>query len=254
MKLADFGLVAPFTRQSSGTSDSEESSNYSIGNTLGTRQRRSSAVTTSDATGSEEQWLDDDSDIINPDTVPRVYNSSSSLILSKPNYKLEQVGNYNYSSPEMVIRSPYDHTVDWWSVGVMLFHFVAGVTPFDDVTRDKVHENIVLFNVQWHLLPAHISSRCRDFIEGIITKTVEYRLGYKSSDQVLSHPFFEDVNFKSLYAHMGPYYPQVTGKNGDEFHVFSTLSEEEAYDMPDFTSKVSEDDLNDAFVHYNYFR
>lgn len=28
------------------------------------------------------------------------------------------------------MQTGYDHTVDWWAVGVLLFHFLTGVTPF----------------------------------------------------------------------------------------------------------------------------
>ena len=28
------------------------------------------------------------------------------------------------------MHTGYDHTVDWWALGILLFHFLAGVTPF----------------------------------------------------------------------------------------------------------------------------
>ena len=35
------------------------------------------------------------------------------------------------------MHTGYDHTVDWWALGVLLFHFLAGVTPF--MAESKVH-------------------------------------------------------------------------------------------------------------------
>ena len=35
-----------------------------------------------------------------------------------------------YLDGQAVMHTGYDHTVDWWALGVLLFHFLAGVTPF----------------------------------------------------------------------------------------------------------------------------
>ena len=48
------------------------------------------------------------------------------------------VGNYFYASPEIVSGTGlYDQSVDWWAVGVMLFHVLAGITPFEDKNEQK---------------------------------------------------------------------------------------------------------------------
>ena len=47
------------------------------------------------------------------------------------------VGNYFYASPEIVCGTGlYDQSVDWWAVGVMLFHLLAGITPFEAEQKD----------------------------------------------------------------------------------------------------------------------
>ena len=38
---------------------------------------------------------------------------------------------------QAVMHTGYDHTVDWWALGVLLFHFLAGVTPF--MAESKVY-------------------------------------------------------------------------------------------------------------------
>lgn len=54
-----------------------------------------------------------------------------------------------------MIGSGYDHTVDWWAVGVLLFHFVAGVTPFESPTgqKDDTLENIIFTKINWGRVP-----------------------------------------------------------------------------------------------------
>lgn len=52
------------------------------------------------------------------------------------------VGNYNYAPPEALISAGYDHTIDWWCVGIMFFHFLAGRTPFEADTKEATQDNI----------------------------------------------------------------------------------------------------------------
>ena len=57
------------------------------------------------------------------------------------------------------MHTGYDHTVDWWALGVLLFHFLAGVTPF--MAESKVY-SFYLFGIDhfqdlisYHLLAVH---------------------------------------------------------------------------------------------------
>ena len=43
------------------------------------------------------------------------------------------------------MQNGYDHTVDWWALGILLFHFLSGVTPFMD--ENKVKCSVVLYCV-----------------------------------------------------------------------------------------------------------
>ncbi len=40
------------------------------------------------------------------------------------------VGTPEYFSPEVIIGNGHDHTVDWWTLGVLLFELIIGITPF----------------------------------------------------------------------------------------------------------------------------
>ncbi len=39
-------------------------------------------------------------------------------------------GTPYYLSPEMINGSGHDHTVDWWTLGILLFELIIGITPF----------------------------------------------------------------------------------------------------------------------------
>jgi serine/threonine kinase 38 len=40
------------------------------------------------------------------------------------------VGTPDYIAPEVFGQQGYDETVDWWSVGVILFEMLVGYPPF----------------------------------------------------------------------------------------------------------------------------
>ena len=127
-----------------------------------------------------------------------------------------RVGNYNYSCPEIVIGAGYDHTVDWWAVGIMTFHFLAGITPFEASTQEETLENIIMYRANWELLPECTSNECKDFISRIISvRKSEERLGFEEGSvhtpngTILTHDFFADIDWYSLFDGYGPLYPEL---------------------------------------------
>lgn len=121
-----------------------------------------------------------------------------------------RVGNYFYSCPEIVVGRQYDHSVDYWAVAVMTFHFVAGCTPFEGEDKKSTLDNIVMHKVQWSAVPRSVSAECKAFIEAILcAPQPQQRLGHRSAADVLGHPFFLDVDFATLYDGFGPLFPQL---------------------------------------------
>lgn len=43
---------------------------------------------------------------------------------------LFKVGTPDYIAPEIFSKAGYTDTVDWWSVGVILFEMLVGYPPF----------------------------------------------------------------------------------------------------------------------------
>ena len=37
---------------------------------------------------------------------------------------------------------PYDHTVDIWSLGVLMFEFLFGIPPFEAIDHDETYRKI----------------------------------------------------------------------------------------------------------------
>ena len=60
------------------------------------------------------------------------YDYNKMIDFKRKNRKLaySAVGTPDYIAPEMLTRRGYTETVDWWSVGIMLYEMLIGYAPF----------------------------------------------------------------------------------------------------------------------------
>lgn len=52
------------------------------------------------------------------------------------------MGTPEYIAPEVLCHSSYDHGVDWWSVGIIMYEMLFGFTPFSCDTPKAVCDKI----------------------------------------------------------------------------------------------------------------
>ena len=83
--------------------------------------------------------------------------------------------------------------IDWFSLGVIAYEMVIGVTPFTDNSPQEVFENILKGDVEWPDDDGEeggISSACRDLIQRLIDPDPKKRLGASGLSEIQRHPFF----------------------------------------------------------------
>jgi serine/threonine protein kinase len=103
-------------------------------------------------------------------------------------------GTAEYLSPEMIIGSGHDHTVDWWMMGILLYEILVGVPPFFHKNKHRMYAMIKDTQVNFPDPVKHgitLSGTAKDLIKKLLEKNKKKRLG-GSGDvaEVLSHPFF----------------------------------------------------------------
>jgi serine/threonine protein kinase len=90
-------------------------------------------------------------------------------------------GTPQYIAPEILNQSPHGKSVDWWSLGIMLFELVVGVPPFYSDNINEMFERIKKAPLRFPLQDAipmstelkHIISRvCRFVLCFILTSLV----------------------------------------------------------------------------------
>jgi serine/threonine protein kinase len=105
-------------------------------------------------------------------------------------------GTPDYIAWEIVNNKEYNESVDWWSLGVLIFELCSGKTPFRARTSDQIYRNIIEMNIQW--LPP-IRGACMDIIQRLLVNNPQFRLGHRlGAPEIKMHAWFNTVNWKKL--------------------------------------------------------
>ncbi|KAK3322431.1 cAMP dependent protein kinase A catalytic subunit [Apodospora peruviana] len=126
-------------------------------------------------------------------------------------------GTPDYLAPEVVSNKGYNKSVDWWSLGILIYEMLCGYTPFwDGGSPMKIYENIIRGKVKY---PAYIHPDAQDLLERLITADLTKRLGnlYGGSQDVKAHSWFAEVTWDRLARKDidAPYTPPVKAGAGD---------------------------------------
>ncbi|KAJ2512747.1 hypothetical protein H4217_006714 [Coemansia sp. RSA 1939] len=128
-------------------------------------------------------------------------------------------GTANYMAPEVVSGVGYTYSVDWWSLGVVMYECVYGKRPFrhrksgDELKRALMYEEIqfpIIADVQ-------VSYDCISAMRALLTKDPSQRIGF---DGIKAHPFFAAINWDRLEAKLldPPFAPSADQSNFDISH------------------------------------
>ena len=86
------------------------------------------------------------------------------------------VGTAEYVAPEIIRRSPYTMTAEWWSVGILAYEMVSGYTPFVGRNTAATFRRILGAELKFRNdIP--LTKECRAFISGCLQRAPTKRLG-----------------------------------------------------------------------------
>ena len=136
-------------------------------------------------------------------------------------------GTPDYIAPEVITPKPYNKSVDWWSLGVLIFEMLAGYTPFYDSTPMKTYEKILAGKIHY---PSFFQPDVIDLLTKLITADLTRRLGnlINGPADIRNHPWFLEVVWEKLLAKdiETPYEPPITAGVGDS-SLFDHYPEEQ---------------------------
>ncbi|RUP45486.1 Serine/threonine-protein kinase nrc-2 [Jimgerdemannia flammicorona] len=142
------------------------------------------------------------------------------------------VGTEEYIAPEVIKGCGHTSAVDWWTLGILMYEMLYGITPFKGVNRNATFANILKNEVQFpdHPGTQPVSSLCKSVIRKLLNKDEHRRLGSRAgASDVKSHPFFKTVNWALLRNAEPPIVPQQS--NGVDAVNFRNIQESLSLDL-----------------------
>lgn len=124
------------------------------------------------------------------------------------------VGTVEYIAPEVIRGEGHTSAVDWWTLGILIYEMIYGVTPFKGSSRNITFANILKQEVQFMDGGGeyqNVSSNCRSIIRKLLIKDENKRLGSKAgASDVKAHPFFKNTQWALLRNQTPPIIPIPT--------------------------------------------
>lgn len=148
------------------------------------------------------------------------------------NYASSIVGSPDYMALEVLQGRNYDYTIDYWSLGCMLFETLVGYPPFAGKTSDETYANLQKWKTslrrpQYEDGKFVFSDRTWDLIQRLITSP-RYRL--KSFEEIQRHPYFSEIDWPNLRTVSPPFVPQLDSEaDPGYFDDFSNESDMAKY-------------------------
>jgi protein-serine/threonine kinase len=132
-------------------------------------------------------------------------------------------GTPQYLAPEVIISEDgYDSTVDWWSLGCVLYELLIGRAPFRICLGDSLNEDLYKKKI---LIPDYVCEDAKDLITKLLVVEPKKRLGYgeNGAKKIKHHPFFKGINWDDVWNQRinPPFIPNL--KDETDLSYFDTV-------------------------------
>ncbi|XP_039012819.1 serine/threonine-protein kinase D6PKL2-like [Hibiscus syriacus] len=117
------------------------------------------------------------------------------------------VGTHEYLAPEIVSGEGHGSPVDWWTLGIIMYELLYGVTPFKGVDHELTLANIVARAIEFPKEP-EVLAAAKDLMSQLLVKDPARRLGSTmGASAIKHHPFFQGIKWALLRCTTPPYVP-----------------------------------------------
>lgn len=106
-------------------------------------------------------------------------------------------GTPEYLAPELLFGRGYTKTVDWWTLGVLLYEMLTGLPPFYDENTNEMYRKILEDPLKFpgsEIVPP----AARDLLSRLLDRDPQRRLGANGAAEIKSHHFFANIDWRKL--------------------------------------------------------
>ncbi|ORY28666.1 Pkinase-domain-containing protein, partial [Neocallimastix californiae] len=154
-------------------------------------------------------------------------------------------------APEVIKGEGHTSTVDWWTLGILIYEMIYGTTPFKGITRNETFNNIMHNEV---IFPesnpySKISNNAKNLMKKLLIKDEYKRLGVQSgASDIKAHHFFKDINWALLRNTKPPIIPKI--KTSFDTSNFRNITENISFDIENDKS-LRQIQMDDPFKDFS---
>lgn len=105
-------------------------------------------------------------------------------------------GTPEYLAPELLLNKGYTKSVDWWTLGVLLYEMLSGLPPFYDENTNEMYRKILQDPLRFG---DEFSPDAKDILIRLLHRNPSERLGVNGAQEIKDHPFFiNNIDWKRL--------------------------------------------------------
>ncbi|KAJ5474373.1 AGC-kinaseC-terminal [Penicillium sp. IBT 31633x] len=106
-------------------------------------------------------------------------------------------GTPEYLAPELLLGNGYTKTVDWWTLGVLLYEMLTGLPPFYDENTNEMYRKILQEPLTFPSSDI-VPPAARDLLTRLLDRDPVRRLGANGAAEIKSHHFFANIDWRKL--------------------------------------------------------
>ena len=134
--------------------------------------------------------------------------------LAREDNQQDTSGTPGYMAPEVMVKRPHSFAADFFALGVIAHEFMLGRRPYAGANRREIKEQILArqATVRVDQLPFKWSPFCLDFVNKLLLRNPERRLGAAGIEEIKDHPWLADIDWDRLLQKKikSPFKPNVT--------------------------------------------
>ncbi|CAL1171544.1 unnamed protein product [Cladocopium goreaui] len=147
----------------------------------------------------------------------KVTDMGLAKITTSPTFTM--VGTPDYMAPEVIDQTGHTKSVDWWTLGVLLFELLAGHAPFESKTGNAQETyGLVKRGIETVHFPSSVKLQAAALVRNLCHRSPEVRL---RTPMLREHQFFKSFDWPGLQQlrMTPPLVPQVHNQNLRIFKV-----------------------------------
>ena len=115
--------------------------------------------------------------------------------------KKENSGTPGYMAPEVLFNKNHNYSVDFFALGVIGYEIIMGTRPYKGKDKKELRKDIISRQARLKEDDINImgwSKLCLEFINGLLQRKKESRLGKGGIKELMEHPWFFNFEWDEL--------------------------------------------------------